>query len=46
MAVTLQQKAIDVIGRLPADKIIQVIQFAEFLSFDKKPQREKHTQKK
>lgn len=41
MAVTLQQKAIDVIGRLPEDKIIQVIQFAEFLSFDKKPQREK-----
>ena len=33
MAVTLQQKAIDVIGRLPEDKIIQVIQFAEFLSF-------------
>ena len=41
MAVTLQQKAIDVIGHLPEDKIIQVIQFAEFLSFDKKPQREK-----
>lgn len=31
---TLQQKAIDVIGRLPEDKISQVIQFAEFLSFE------------
>lgn len=40
MAMTLQQKAIDIIGRLPEDKIIQVIQFAEFLSFDQKPQRE------
>ena len=31
---TLQQRAIDVIGRLPEDKISQVIQFAEFLSFE------------
>ncbi|MEY8334935.1 DUF2281 domain-containing protein [Lachnospiraceae bacterium 47-T17] len=38
---TLQQKSMDVIGCLPEDKIIQVIQFAEFLPFDKKPQREK-----
>lgn len=31
---TLQQKAIHVIERLPEDKVRQVIQFAEFLSFD------------
>lgn len=46
MAVTLQQKAIDVIGRLPEDKLIQVIQFAEFLPLDKKPRGKKHTLKK
>lgn len=31
---TIQQRAIDAIGRLPEDKIIQVIQFAEFLSIE------------
>lgn len=36
---TLQQRAIDVIGRLPEDKINMVIQFAEFLSLDNKPQK-------
>jgi hypothetical protein len=35
---TLQQKAINVIERLPEDKIIQVIKFAEFLYLDVKPQ--------
>ena len=35
---TLQQRAINVIERLPEDKINQVIQFAEFLSFEMKPQ--------
>ena len=31
---TIQQRAIDAIGRLPEDKIIQVIRFAEFLSLE------------
>ena len=35
---TLQQKAINAIERLPEDKINQVIQFAEFLYFDTKSQ--------
>ena len=35
---TLQQRAINVIERLPEEKINQVIQFAEFLSFEMKPQ--------
>lgn len=38
---TLQQRAIEVIGRLPEDKINMVIQFAEFLALDNKPQKNK-----
>ncbi len=34
---TLLQRATTVIGRLPEDKIEQVIQYAEFLSFDETP---------
>ena len=43
---TLQQRAIDIIGRLPEDKIVQVVQFAEFLSFDVKSQTTKPYYKK
>jgi len=35
---TLQQRAINVKESLPEDKISQVIQFADFLSFDRKSQ--------
>ena len=34
---TLQQYALNVIERLPEEKILQVIQFAEFLSVNPKP---------
>lgn len=39
MAVTLHQRAVDVIEKLPEEKIAQVIRYAEFLSVDSKPQR-------
>lgn len=37
---TLLQRATTVIGRLPEEKIEQVIQYAEFLSFESKPRKE------
>lgn len=37
---TIQQRVINAIERLPEEKISQVIQFAEFLSVDKNPQEE------
>lgn len=36
---TLLQQAATVIGRLPEEKIKQVIQYAEFLSFEPKSQK-------
>lgn len=36
---TLLQQATTVIGRLPEEKIKQVIQYAEFLSFESKPRK-------
>lgn len=36
---TLLQRAANVIGRLPEEKIEQVIQYAEFLSFESKSRK-------
>lgn len=36
---TLLQRAVTVIGRLPEEKIEQVIQYAEFLSFESKSRK-------